>query len=55
MCKILPFRNIKTVLDLILFPVLPMMGLIFILAYFSIGFYVYNYPSIDNDKICGEN
>ena len=43
----------KTVLDLILFPVLPLMGLKFILTYFSIGFYVYNYPNIDIDTICG--
>ena len=43
----------KIVLGLILFPALPLMGLMFILTYFSIGFYVYNYPNIDNDTICG--
>ena len=42
----------KTVLELILFPMLPLMGLIFTLVYFSICFYVYNYPNIDNDTIC---
>ena len=42
----------RKLLDFILFPVLPLTGLLFIVFFFSIGFYVYNNPSIEHEKIC---
>ena len=46
------YRKMKNLLDVILFPVLPLIGFLFVLFFFRIGFYVYNNPSIDDDKIC---
>ena len=36
----------------ILFPVLPVLGFLFTLFYFSIGFYMYNNPNIEKATIC---
>ena len=36
----------------LLFPSLPLFGTLFVILYFSISLYKYNYPSIEDAKIC---
>ena len=52
---ILPFKftgRMSKLITHILFPVLPVIGSLFTLFYFSIGFYMYNNPYIEEATIC---
>ena len=46
-------RSLSTaIVNCLLFPVLPLCGIIFAVVYFTLGLYVYNHPNIDYLGLC---
>ena len=45
-------RGLEVVIQIILYPMLPLLGFTFTFGYFIVGFYNYRYPNLENSILC---